>query len=254
MTGTLTFYDAAWPPAPPPATDGVCGYIGGDTPHVWTAGDWRSQTARYRLPIWVRSNPQAVNPTADAAACAAALRAIGAPKDTLVALDSETAIDAGWTQLFVDVLNVESWPVIDYGSQSTVFGNDNPDGYYWGADWTSVPHLHSGDQMTQYADFGSIDKSLAEASLPFWDTHGGTPAPTTWQETMMNALPELKQGASGAYVRNVQALLQARFYPVALDGKFGPATDAVVRRFQGTMHLSADGIVGPKTWPALMDV
>jgi Putative peptidoglycan binding domain len=232
----------------------VCGYIGGDTPHVWTADDWRSQTARYRLPIWVRSNPAAVNPAVDAAGCVAALRAIGAPKGTLVALDSETAIDAPWTRVFVRDVNYWGWPVIDYGSQSTVFGNDNPDGYYWGADWTSVPHLHSGDQMTQWADFGSIDKSLAEASLPFWDTHGGTPAPTTWQETMMQALPLVKQDATGPQVRTVQGLLLARGYSVTLDGVFGPATDATVKRFQGNSHLSADGIVGPQTWPALMDV
>ena len=78
--------------------------------------------------------------------------------------------------------------------------------------------------------------------------------PTTWQETMMSALPELKQGASGAHVRTVQGLLVARFYPCTIDGVFGPATNAVVKRFQGVMHLTADGIVGPKTWPALMDV
>ena len=57
MTGTLTFYDAAWPPARPPVADGCCIYIGGDTPHVWSLADIASQRARYRLPIFVRSNP-----------------------------------------------------------------------------------------------------------------------------------------------------------------------------------------------------
>ena len=70
----------------------------------------------------------------------------------------------------------------------------------------------------------------------------------------MQQLPVLKQGATGAQVRNVQGLLMARGYSVTLDGVFGPATDAVVKRFQQIAHLSMDGVVGPQTWPALMGV
>jgi hypothetical protein len=252
MTGLLTFYDAAWPPAKPPTTDGVCIYIGGDTPHVWTAAEIAAQTARYRLPIWVRSNPEQVSPLADATACLAALRWMGVPKGRLVALDSETDVDPSWVNTFVRTVNDGGYPVIDYGSQSTVFGNKNPDGYYWGADWTNTPHLHSGDQMTQYADFGPFDESLAQPSMPFWDIRGG---PTTsWQETMMRQLPLTRQGATGNDVRTIQGLLQARGYAVTIDGVFGPATDATVRRFQRDRRLSADGIVGSQTWPALMGV
>ena len=61
MTGTLRFYDAAYPPAKPPAADGVCIYIGGDTPHVWTLAEIEAQPARYRLPIFVRSNPAGIS-------------------------------------------------------------------------------------------------------------------------------------------------------------------------------------------------
>jgi len=70
----------------------------------------------------------------------------------------------------------------------------------------------------------------------------------------MLALPTLQKDAAGAQVRTVQGLLQARGYSVTLDGVFGPATQATVERFQGNAHLSADGVVGPQTWPALMDV
>ena len=172
----------------------MCGYIGGDTPHVWSASDWHTQTARYRLPIWVRSNPLAVNPNAGAVACAAALRVIGAPRGKLAAWDSEMSIDATWTRTFVGVLNMEGWPVIDYGSQSTVFGNDNPDGYYWGADWTDTQHLHSGDQMTQYVSYPAYDEDLAQASLPFWDTR---PAPKGWTFPAPSGLHVVKQTREG---------------------------------------------------------
>ena len=121
----------------------------------------------------------------------------------------------------------------------------------------SCGQVHVPMDGTQWTDGApgvggaAIDVSVLEND--FFGVH--PPAhPTTWQEAMMNALPELKQGATGAQVRTVQSLLVARFYPVTVDGVFGPATNAVVKRFQGVMHLAADGVVGPKTWPALMDV
>jgi peptidoglycan hydrolase-like protein with peptidoglycan-binding domain len=40
---------------------------------------------------------------------------------------------------------------------------------------------------------------------------------------------------------------------IAVDGFFGPKTEAAVRQFQSTKNAVPDGIVGPKTW-ALIDV
>lgn len=110
---------------------------------------------------------------------------------------------------------------------------------------------------TQWTDAApGVGGTFVDASLLASDFFGVHPPahPTSWQETMMLALPQLKQGASGAQVRTVQGLLMARGYSVSLDGVFGPATGAVVRRFQGDHHLSVDGVVGPLSWAALMDV
>lgn len=69
----------------------------------------------------------------------------------------------------------------------------------------------------------------------------------------------LRRGAVGPDVQKLQELLRKHGYDVATDGKFGPGTEQGVRSFQaminfvsGTLDLKVDGVVGPKTWAALM--
>ena len=77
-----------------------------------------------------------------------------------------------------------------------------------------------------------------------------------------NAYPgtALREGASGQNVRLVQFWLKiARtVYPslsnVTVDGRFGSATAAAVRRFQRYFGLTADGVVGRTTWQKLYEV
>jgi hypothetical protein len=174
----LTFYDAAWPPDPPPATDGVCIYIGGDTPHVWTAEEIGMQPARYRLPVFVRSDPRGIAGVAsDVNAALAQLAAIKAPRGILVAWDMETAADKTYVAGVYTGLSAHGYELIIYGSQSDVMGNDNPDGLYWGADWTGAPHLARGDVMTQWVSFAAYDEDTAKPGLKFWDTQAKPPAP-----------------------------------------------------------------------------
>lgn len=51
-------------------------------------------------------------------------------------------------------------------------------------------------------------------------------------------------------VRVWQAQMTARGWKLAVDGDFGPKSDAVARSFQGEKGLAVDGKVGPKTWSA----
>lgn len=50
----------------------------------------------------------------------------------------------------------------------------------------------------------------------------------------------------------MQMLLNSKFgYDLEVDGNFGKATEAAVKDFQKKHGLTADGVVGVKTWKAL---
>jgi zinc D-Ala-D-Ala carboxypeptidase len=75
----------------------------------------------------------------------------------------------------------------------------------------------------------------------------GSPAGAfSWKRT-------LQQGSNGADVRELQ--IRVAGYPVdragktrlSIDGDFGPATAAALKRFQRAYGLGADGVVGPRT-------
>lgn len=54
-------------------------------------------------------------------------------------------------------------------------------------------------------------------------------------------------------VRLLQRELKRWAYSMSPDGAFGPRTDAAVRHFQRKRGLKDDGIVGPRTWDAVLD-
>lgn len=65
-------------------------------------------------------------------------------------------------------------------------------------------------------------------------------------------MSSLLPGSSGPRVTELQQRLQQRgFDPGAVDGQFGPGTEAAVRAFQNSVGLSVDGQAGPNTIAAL---
>ncbi|MFD1828332.1 MULTISPECIES: peptidoglycan-binding protein [Streptomyces] len=63
----------------------------------------------------------------------------------------------------------------------------------------------------------------------------------------------LRSGSTGEQVRAAQHLLnQNGFDAGEVDGRFGPATEGAVRAFQSSRGLGADGVVGARTWTALL--
>jgi peptidoglycan hydrolase-like protein with peptidoglycan-binding domain len=83
---------------------------------------------------------------------------------------------------------------------------------------------------------------LADASGSPHVTTPATPEPPTTSEHHIR----LESGAEGRQVRILQHALG-----LAVDGVFGPQTEAAVRAFQTSRGLTVDGVVGPQTSAAL---
>jgi hypothetical protein len=95
---------------------------------------------------------------------------------------------------------------------------------------------------TSKSSFNSI------ASANGYKVSGGTSVPVA----TVPSSAVLKKGMKGAEVRKLQQILTSKGYStMGMDGAFGPATDAAVKKFQKANKLNADGVVGPATKKAL---
>lgn len=73
-------------------------------------------------------------------------------------------------------------------------------------------------------------------------------------EPVVKKKPTLKRGSKGVWVTYAQTELIKQGYSCGssgADGIFGKNTEAAVKRFQLDHGLTADGIIGAKTWEAL---
>ena len=64
--------------------------------------------------------------------------------------------------------------------------------------------------------------------------------------------PTLRRNQPHNQTIALQFLLRHRGHSIAADGIFGPRTEAAVKAFQASANLVVDGIVGRRTWPALV--
>lgn len=168
-------FDASVPPTKPyPGTEIVCGYIGGDTPHVWTAKEWNAVTdngATRMLPIYVRSNFSGFDPGVEARKAATAAHSLGwSPHiGRLIVLDSEEETDVAWIRAFGGALIRDGFHAVDYRSISVLIAH--PSGLVeWAADFSLPPMPSSQNQSGfQYAADIPWDNTKVDVSI-FDDT------------------------------------------------------------------------------------
>lgn len=95
---------------------------------------------------------------------------------------------------------------------------------------------------------GTVKKEALSKKVTHWAIPKGLDG------SVPSDLPTLRRGSSGEYVTLLQTKLIQLGYdlsPYGADGKFGAKTETAVKAFQKDHGLTADGIVGPKTWEAL---
>jgi hypothetical protein len=115
--------------------------------------------------------------------------------------------------------------------------------------------------MGQIIRFRQLSRTYGAAGVSWWD----------WQEastwgwkaisigagsltgvTPTASTPILHTGSMGDLVVWAQEHLVSAGYATAVDGAYGPSTQAAVVSFQTAQGLTPDGVVGPATWAALL--
>ena len=117
--------------------------------------------------------------------------------------------------------------------------------------------------------FGEITKLAVEVfQYRVFLKRDGIVDSKTWEALYAgkrNDLPLLRRGSRGDDVARVQDVLKFPlitgeymgfdgYYFGVVDGDFGAKTEAAVKAFQQDRDLLVDGVIGAKTWEALMEL
>lgn len=133
----------------------------------------------------------------------------------------------------------------------------------WLAEWNDNQTPSRSCGIWQYKSTGKVNGISGNVDLD-WSykdypkiIDGGGDEPQ--EETCMAELEIIKSGSSGSTVRSWQTLLNywgnrtGKGYSCGdVDGQFGSRTEAATRKFQTTYGLTADGVVGSKTWEMML--
>ena len=104
---------------------------------------------------------------------------------------------------------------------------------------------------------GVFSSQTEDAVKDFQQSNGlvvdGVVGPVTWSHVhpYREASPILRAGSLGPVVAMLQGVLKTGFgYSGAIDGIFGPVTEAVVRQYQTDSGLPVTGVMDEPTWMA----
>lgn len=127
------------------------------------------------------------------------------------------------------------------------------DGKVIEAQGTKVGVVETSVTLSKWTHWGEIKYAEYHEQPSPTPTPEPTPTPTP-TPTPGTDKPTLRKGDKGQYVMQAQMLLIQRGYTLpkyGCDGKFGNETLEAVKAFQKANGLTADGVIGQKTWAAL---
>lgn len=178
---------------------------------------------------------------------------VKATVSTLLELDEHgTPVYAGTIAAFKEGANAravcEQWQLSPWGTKDAVAAlaavEANPQPYFDALIGASI------DEPAPPAPAGN--------GTPAPDPGAPAPSQPTEVDVQVKDLSITNPGPSVAdgEVKTVQAKLALLGHPLGVtgcDGRFGPTTEAAVKAFQEQHGLTADGVVGPLTWRAVLD-
>lgn len=164
------------------------------------------------------------------------------------AADLGVPVGANWAQTLADQLRLNS---AELGIQCVIHNRRIWSGSYPNAGWRTYagtnPHTDHLHVELSWNTARTLTAERVQQVLGGNSGGGSTPNP--------GSQPTLRRGSKGDPVREAQRILNA-WYPslpaLAVDGDFGPKTEARVRYMQERAGLTVDGIVGPNTWRKLL--
>lgn len=124
---------------------------------------------------------------------------------------------------------------------------------YWKSKTDAKKMAHTG----LYLEDGNIIHCSGEVKRDTLKTKGWTNygVPKGLDGDVPVTYPTLRKGSKGEYVTLAQTKLIQRGYdlsPYGADGSYGNKTVSAVKTFQKDNGLTADGVIGPKTWEVLL--
>ncbi|MEO3764965.1 glycoside hydrolase domain-containing protein [Streptomyces sp. B5E4] len=134
------------------------------------------------------------------------------------------------------------------GVADTDAGSYVPDSYWSGHQRI---HQYAGEAYETYGGQRlHIDRN-------YLDVGKGTPPPVTCTtaDLSFHAYGTIRSGSTGALVQAAQCLLEAAGHDpggTAPTGTFDAGTVTATKAFQTARGLTADGVIGPRTWTALL--
>ncbi|MFF3772017.1 glycoside hydrolase domain-containing protein [Streptomyces sp. NPDC002232] len=109
-------------------------------------------------------------------------------------------------------------------------------------------HQYAGEVKESYGGYSiTIDRDYLDVGA------GAQASACSDTNLAFTAYPTVQSGSTGEQVAAAQCLLTTAGYdPGAADGAYGPSTTTAAGQFQSSRGLTADGVIGPRTWTALL--
>jgi len=131
----------------------------------------------------------------------------------------------------------------------------------YGRPISPLGQVYNSPPAHQIVRFRELSRVYGATGVGWWDWQEAPagawqaiarPAGTLPGYVPLDAAASIDKGWQGDLVVWAQEHLISAGYQIPVDGGFGRATTAAVKSFQTQHGLTADGIIGPETWQALL--